>query len=133
MNELFLIISITFAIITTWFFFKEILFYIPVKYIFDRSTNQVYQSTLFVSKSSIMTFDEIVIFQSSEMGSWQYKIGKKKSQFIKSYEISEYFSEKSNNEKLLSFERELLNKIQQIITKPSSTIQSNSIGSTSTN
>lgn len=129
MNELFLIISITFLIITVWFFLKELLLYIPIRYTFDQSTNEMYQRTLFVSKKKIMNLDELVIYQSSEMGSWQYKMGKKKSQFVKSYAISTYFSDKKNNEKVAAYEREILNKIVKIATMSSSTIPVNSGGS----
>lgn len=76
-----------------------------------------------------MNLDELVIYQSSEMGSWQYKMGKKKSQFVKSYAISTYFSDKKNNEKVTAYEREILNKIVQIARMSSSTIPVNSGGS----
>lgn len=123
---MFLIVSTTFLIITSWFFLKETLFYIPIRYTFDRSTNEVYQRTLFVSKKKIMNLDELVIYKSSEMGTWQYKMGKKKSQFVKNYAISNYFSNKENNEKAVVYKREILNKIEQMAKMSSSTISSNS-------
>lgn len=76
-----------------------------------------------------MNLDEVIIFQSSEMGNWQYKIGEKKNQFVKNYEISEYFSDKNNIEKLIFYEREILDKIKKMITKSSSGIPANSDGS----
>lgn len=129
MKELFLIISATFLIVTIWFFIKELLFYIPTRYTFDRSSNEIYQSTLLVSSKKIMNLDEMVIYQSSEMGSWHYRMGKKKKQFVKNYAISEYFSNKKNNEKLIAYELEILNKIEQMMTKLPSTIPANSAGS----
>ncbi|MDR2281767.1 MAG: hypothetical protein LBE37_01080 [Sphingobacterium sp.] len=126
MSKLFLIISATLFVMTVWFFLKEILLYIPLRYIFDRSTNEVYQSSLFLSKRKIMNLDEVVIYQSSEMGSWQYKIGKKKMQFVKSYAISEYFSIKKDNEQVVAYRSEILTKIEQMVTESSLTIPSNS-------
>lgn len=125
-NQLFLIISMTFLILIVWFFLNEILLYIPIRYTFDRSTNEVYQRTLLVAKRKIMNLDEVVIYQSSENGSWQYKMGKKKSQFVKSYAISAYFSDKKKQEKVVAYEREILNKIAQMTTKSSLTIPTNS-------
>ncbi|WP_437922120.1 hypothetical protein [Sphingobacterium sp. LRF_L2] len=126
MNELLLIVSATILILTVWSFLKEILLYIPIRYTFERSTNEVCRSTLFVSKRKIMKLDEIVVYQNSEMGGWQYKMGKKKSQFVKSYAISEYFSNKKNNEKTIAFECAILNRIEQMTTTLSSTIPANS-------
>lgn len=76
-----------------------------------------------------MNLDDLVIYKSSEMGTWQYKMGKKKSQFVKNYAISNYFSNKENNEKAVVYKREILNKIEQMAKMSSSTISTNSRGS----
>lgn len=114
--HMFLGVSAAFLLIMTWFLFKEMLFYIPTRYVFDRCGNAVYQSNLFGSQRQIMNLDEVIIFQSSEMGSWQYKMGKRRSHFLKSYAISEYFYDsKNNNKRLTEFELDILKNIEQMI------------------
>lgn len=130
-SEAFLIVCITLFGVSTWFFLKELLYYIPIRYTFDTSDNAVYQSNLLFSKREIMKLDEVIIFQSSEMGSWHYKMGKKKNQFVKNYQISENFgSSKKSDESLTAYEREILDKIEQMLTQDSSRIPANSGGTT---
>lgn len=114
-SEVFLVIGFTLLFVTIWFFLKELLIYIPIKYTFNIPENTVYQSNLFFKNRKIMALDEVTIFQSSDMGSWRYKMGKKKKQFVKNYTISENFSDKKNDEALNAFETEILDKIEQMI------------------
>jgi hypothetical protein len=65
-----------------------------------------------------MNLDEVVIFQSSEMGSWHYKMGAKKKQFVKNYTISENFgSSKESDKNALEFEEQIILKIKTEVNK----------------
>ena len=113
-QEMILIVLLTFFVVTCWFFIKELLVYIPMKYIFDLPSNTVYQSNLFVKKK-IMELGEIIIFRSSEYMVWHYALGQKRKQFVKSYPISESFSKQSESqERVLLYERELLGRIREL-------------------
>jgi len=119
-NEKFYIISITLCLFFVVFLIKEWLFNIPIKYTFDTSTNSVYKKDLFYSHRQIMRFDEVIIFQSKERDTFQYKMGKKRSQFVKNFQISEDFSSQKVETKLLDYEQEILDKISQIVSTPGS-------------
>src|SRR5690554_8175749 len=43
-SETFLVVFITLFGVTAWFFLKELVVYIPIRYTFDTSDNAVYQS-----------------------------------------------------------------------------------------
>lgn len=130
-SEVFLVIGFTLLFVTTWFFVKELLVYIPIRYTFHISENTVYQSNLFFPKRKIMTLEEVTIFRSSEMGSWCYKMGKKKNQFVKNYTISENFSNsKKSDEQLTEYEKGILDKIKRMINPPQDGIPTNQGGST---
>lgn len=131
-KESLLAISLAFFIVTAGYFLREVLFYIPMQYTFDQAANAVYQKSLFVSKRSIMRLDEVVLFKSAERGSWQYKIGKKKSQFVKNYAISTYFTDKSNDKKRAVYQQEIGSKIEQMITKSAAKISTTSSSTTYT-
>lgn len=99
-------------IVVVIFLLKELVIYLPVKYTFDKSENAVYQSNILFSKRKIMNLDEVVVFRSSEMGSWHFSMGPKRRQFVKNYTISENFgSGKKSDEKALAFETEIIEKI----------------------
>ena len=68
----------------------DLLFRIPVKFIFDKSEKCIYRKLL-VSKK-LMNFDEMTYFVNDERGGYYYSIGKKRNQFVKNYRISNYFS-----------------------------------------
>lgn len=115
-NHTFLIISTTLLLSITGCWLKELVIYVPIRYTFNSSENAVYQRHIFSPKRKIMTLDEVVIFQSSEMGNWCYKMGKKKQQFVKNYTISEAFSsDKKREERRIAFERAILSKIRPMI------------------
>ena len=124
-NESLLIISIALLVVIGAKFLKEILFQIPVGYTFDGRTKEVYQSSIWGAKKKIMNLDELTIYRSSEDGIWQYKMGKKKSQFVKSYAISEHFSNKKNNTKPAIFEEEILDRIEELLNTDDSQIPAN--------
>jgi len=83
-----------------------------IRYTFCASANAVYRSTSFFQEKKIMTLDELVVFSSSEMGTWHYSIGAKKSHLVKNYTISEQFGSGSKSqEKQELFEHGILDKI----------------------
>ncbi|QBA23890.1 hypothetical protein EU348_15270 [Chryseobacterium indologenes] len=72
------------------YFLFDLLFRIPVKYIFDKSEKCIYRKLLLSKK--LMNFDEMTYFINDERGGYYYSIGKKRNQFVKNYRISNYFS-----------------------------------------
>jgi hypothetical protein len=86
-----------------------------IRYTFDAKENAVYKSSPLRAKRKIMKLEEIVIFVHSEMGSWYYALGAHKSQFIKSYIISESFSSGEKSEtKQEAYENFVLTKIEKL-------------------
>jgi len=87
-----------------------------IRYTFDVRDNSVYRMSPVSSKKKIMKLEEAVIFVSSEMGSWHYSLGAKKSHFIKSYPLSENFgSGKKSDEKQEVYDKQILMKINTMI------------------
>lgn len=110
------IISFALAIIFFFPLLNEIFFIIPNKYTFDASQNAVFKSNLFSNKKRIIDLDKIVIFVSDNNNGWSYHIGEKKKQFIKSYQISEYFGDGKKSERKASlYETQILSKINDLI------------------
>lgn len=95
---------------------RDYFFKINVRYVFDKSTNTIYKTNLpFVNNKKLMNFDEMTIFTHSETGSWNYEMGIKKKQFLKSYCISEPFgSGKKSKRRQEEYENEILKKILEI-------------------
>lgn len=88
-----------------------------IRYTFDAKENAVFKSSPLRAKRKIMKLEEIVIFVHSEMGSWYYALGAHKSQFIKSYIISESFSSgKKSDIKQEAYENFVLTKIDKLQT-----------------
>lgn len=94
----------------------DILIRAKICYTFDLKNNAVFRDSPIGSKKKIMTLEEAVIFVNSEMGSWHYRLGAKKSHFIKSYTISENFgSGKKSENRQKEYEDQILAKIYTII------------------
>lgn len=72
------------------YFLWDLVFRVPVKYIFDKREKSIYRK-LFLTKK-IMSFDEMAYFINEESGGYYYVIGKKRNQFVQNYRISNYFS-----------------------------------------
>ncbi|MDR6544116.1 hypothetical protein J2810_000138 [Chryseobacterium rhizosphaerae] len=72
------------------YFLFDLIFRIPVTYIFDKSQKCIYRKLYFSRK--IMNFDEMTYFIHEEWGTYYFSIGKKRNQFVKNYRISNYFS-----------------------------------------
>ncbi len=86
-----------------------------IKYTFDLRENSVYRESPLSAKKKILKLDEAVIFVSSEMGSWHYSIGARKSQFIKSYILSENFSSgKKSDRNQAAYENHILAEIKKM-------------------
>ncbi|MBV8326242.1 MAG: hypothetical protein JO178_08010 [Chryseobacterium sp.] len=72
------------------YFLADLIFRIPVTYIFDKSQKCIYKKLYFSWK--IMDFNEMTYFIHEEWGGYHFCIGKKRNQFVKNYRISNYFS-----------------------------------------
>ncbi|UKB78781.1 hypothetical protein [Chryseobacterium sp. MEBOG07] len=72
------------------YFLFDLVFRVPVKYVFDKSEKCIYRKLLISKK--LMNFDEMTYFVNDERGTYYYSIGKKRNQFVKNYRISNYFS-----------------------------------------
>lgn len=87
-----------------------------IKYTFDSKNNAVIRIGPFSSGKKIMKLDEATIFVNSEMGSWYYALGAKKSQFVKNYRISENFSSgKKSDDRQAAYDDYVLGKIYKLI------------------
>lgn len=94
----------------------EIYIRASISYRFCKTTNAVYKSSRFVKEKKILTLDELVIFTSSETGTWHYAMGAQKSQFIKNYAISEHFGGGKKSEKRQEeYENEILERINKMV------------------
>ncbi|MGC5746669.1 hypothetical protein J4Q03_19340 [Chryseobacterium sp. NFX27] len=72
------------------YFLWDLIFKVPIKYIFDKREKSIYKKLFLTQK--IMSFDEMTYFINDESGAYYYVIGKKRNQFVKNYRISNYFS-----------------------------------------
>lgn len=96
----------------------EIFIKADTSYTFDARAKAVFKNTRFEKGKKIIPLDEVVIFTSSESGSWRYAIGARKSQFIKNYVISEHFGGgRKSQERLETYEAVILEKIHQLVAK----------------
>jgi hypothetical protein len=87
-----------------------------IQFTFDARNNAVYKTSWLISKKKIMNLDDAIIFVQSEMGSWYYALGAKKSQFIKNYRISEGFSSgRKSDERQDAYENLILVKISTLL------------------
>jgi len=107
------------------YFFLHFLYDIQIaakiQFTFDVRNNAVYKASPLISKKKIMNLDEAVIFVQSEMGSWYYALGAKKTQFLKNYRISEGFSSgKKSDERQDAYENLILMKIDKLLEKANS-------------
>ncbi len=91
-------------------------FKLSIRYTFERRSNAVVKSSWLTGTKKIMRLDEVVIFESSEAGRWNFSMGAKKNHFVKSYAISEHFtSGKKSAEREKNYEDFILNKINKMI------------------
>ncbi|MCD2422630.1 hypothetical protein LQ567_07655 [Niabella pedocola] len=97
----------------------DFIFRVNVRYEFDKPSNAVYKTNIPFPKKRLMSLDELVIFTSSEQGSWYYAMGARKKQFIKNYAISEDFGSGKKSQRLLgAYEAEVLEPILRLSASP---------------
>lgn len=89
-TENFFMIAVSIWVVYMGYFLLDLIFRVPVKYIFDKREKSIYRK-LYVTKR-IMGFDEMTYFINEESGGYCYVIGKKRNQLVKNYRISNYFS-----------------------------------------
>ena len=101
------IIAMGFWSVYMMYLLFDLLFRIPVKFIFDKSEKCIYRKLLLSKK--LMNFDEMTYFVNDERGGYYYSIGKKRNQFVKNYRISNYFSgSKASNKREDEYIQEIL-------------------------
>ncbi|MCQ9636882.1 hypothetical protein MP478_11000 [Chryseobacterium sp. WG14] len=104
------------------YFLFDLIFRIPVTYIFDKSQKCIYRKLYFSRK--IMSFDEMTYFVNEESGSYCFSIGKKRNQFVKNYRISNYFSgSKASDRREDEYIEEILYPILQAVGIPMNTAE----------
>ncbi|MFZ4931069.1 hypothetical protein [Chryseobacterium sp. Mn2064] len=108
-SDQFKIALIVWGIYMAYFLF-DLIFRIPVKYIFNKSEKCIYRRQIVAKK--IMSFEEMTYFINDESGGYYYSIGKKRNQFVKNYRISNYFSGgKASNKKEDEYIEKILHPI----------------------
>lgn len=109
----FKIAMVIWIVYMTYFLF-DLIFRVPVKYIFDKSQKCIYKKLFFSKK--IMDFDEMVYFVNRESGTHYYAIGKKRNQLVKNYRISNYFSgSKASNRREDEYIEKILYPILNVV------------------
>lgn len=87
-----------------------------IQYTFDASANGIFESNLLHQHKKLMRLDEAIVFVSEANGGWHYALGAKKSQFVKSYIISEEFDPGHESQRRLQvYEQDILAMINAII------------------
>jgi hypothetical protein len=90
----------------------EFLFQVNVKFLFDKRTHAIYRINAPFFRRRLMSFDEMTILNTSEFGSTEYAIGKKKNQFVRNYSISDSFgSSKKGQRREAEYVEQILNPI----------------------
>ncbi|MCJ8154406.1 hypothetical protein MKJ01_11600 [Chryseobacterium sp. SSA4.19] len=85
-------------------------------YTFDKDSELIYRKVPFFSSKKLMSFDEAVIFISRTNRYWYYSLGARKSHLVKSYRISEDFTDKADkSEKQIQYENVVLKKIYELL------------------
>ena len=112
-----LVLVLSIGMLMLYYIFRVYFFKVNVCYVFDRSTRCIYKSNPpFVNKKPIIRFDELTIFTNSELGNWQYAMGIKQKQFLKSYSISEPFDSGGKGAKRQEeYEQQILSKIEEMV------------------
>ncbi|MFD2554144.1 hypothetical protein [Sphingobacterium tabacisoli] len=95
---------------------NDLLFRIHVRYFFDLKTRSIYRQSFLGGKRRLMPLDEAVIFRSTVCGTWHYRLGEKRKQFLKNYRISPDFGTGKEQEKYLTaYEEEILSPIVALL------------------
>lgn len=87
-----------------------------IRFDFDKNSNAVYRAGYWKGARKLMPLDEVVIFTHTSEGSWEYRVGKKGKQFMKSYKISPAFGDGKKEEILIAeFEQEILQPLKAML------------------
>ncbi|SHF20045.1 hypothetical protein [Chryseobacterium vrystaatense] len=117
LSEKFFIIAAALWVVYMGYFLLDLIFRVPVKYIFDKREKSIYRKLYFTKR--IMGFDEMTYFINEETGGYYYVIGKKRNQFVKNYRISKYFSgSKSSRLKEGEFLDQILYPVLNVLDVP---------------
>lgn len=94
----------------------EFLFLANVTMIFDQGTRKVYKKTPGIYTKTLMDFEEIRLVNDTSYGELTYTIGAKSTRFIKSYPISEPFSNsRKGHREQLEYETTILEPLMEFI------------------
>lgn len=116
-NEKVLIIAFALWVVYMGYLMVDLVFRVPVKYIFDKREKSIYRKHFTTKK--IMNFDEMTYFINEDSGGYYYAIAKKRSQFIKNYKVSNYFSgSQSSREKENEFLQKILYPVLDALEQP---------------
>jgi len=91
----------------------DFLFNVNVKFLFDKTDQNIYKINAPFFKRRLMTFEEMTIINiSQEPGTMEYAIGQQKKQFVKNYSISDTFTNsKKSNAREQEYVEQVLNPI----------------------
>ncbi|WP_367865893.1 hypothetical protein [Pedobacter sp. WC2423] len=94
----------------------EFLFLVNVTIIFDQGTRKVYKKIPGIYTKTLMDFEEIRLVNETSYGELTYTIGAKSTRFIKSYPISEPFSNtKKGHREQLAYETTILEPLMEFV------------------
>lgn len=116
-TEKVMVIAFALWIVYMGYLLADLLFRVPVKFIFDKREKAIYRKLL--STKKIMNFDEMTYFINEDSRGYYYAIAKKRNQFIKNYRISNYFSgSKASRERENEFIQNILYPLLDTINLP---------------
>lgn len=94
----------------------DIVFKANICYTFNGPANGVFKDSLIHHHKKIMRLDEALIFITDVTAAWHYALGARKSQFVKSYTISEQFGSGPKSQKRQqAYEEHILQRIHTLI------------------
>jgi len=107
-------IMIALGLIFLFYIVWDYLFYVNVRFLFDKRTRSVYKVNVF--RKRLMGFDEMTVLTNSAYGDITYIIGKKQNQFVKNYAISDAFgTSKKHQAREKEYIEQILNPILEFI------------------
>lgn len=96
----------------------DILIRSKIRYVFDRESRELCRTMPLFPVKRLMSFDEVVVFISSTNRYWHYSVGAKKSHLLKSYRISEDFTDGlEKSAKQIDYEKEILDRLYKLLNK----------------
>ena len=96
----------------------DILIRSKIRYVFNRESRELYRIMPLFPAKRLMSFDEVVIFISSTNRYWPYSVVAQMNHLIKSYRISEDFTDGSEKSaKQIDYEKEILHRLYELLNK----------------